>query len=117
MAGVPLVEIPGLHVEIKGPLAPPGLDAGHAVHLGRGLEVLEEVGLIDEEVIDAELVKHEAVVLLVLGQKLLEPLLAVGFLLLDGLDEVAVAASVSPRALSRSSWSYSGICSRRNFAW
>ena len=67
VAGVPLVEIPGLHVEIKRALAPPGLDAGHAVHLGRGLEVLEEVGLVDEDVIDAEFVKHEAVVLLVLG--------------------------------------------------
>ena len=92
VAGVPLVEIPGLHVEIKRALAPPGLDAGHAVHLGRGLEILEEVRLVNEDVIDAEFVKHQAVVLLVLGQKLFEPLLAVGFLLLDGLDEVPVAA-------------------------
>ena len=110
-------QIPGLHVEVEGALAAPGLDAGHAVHLGRGLQVLEEVRLVDEEVIDAELVKDEAVVLLVLGQKLLEPLLAVGFLLLDGLDDVPVAATVVAAALSQRSWSYSAICSRRNFAW
>jgi hypothetical protein len=48
------------------------------------------VGLVDEQVVDPQLVEDEPVVLLVLGQELLQPLLASGFLLLDGLDDVAV---------------------------
>ena len=40
VAGVLLVEVAGLHVEIERPLAPAGLDAGHSLHLTWGLQVL-----------------------------------------------------------------------------
>ena len=116
MAGVLLVEVAGLHVDVEGPLAAAGLDAGDALHLGRRLQVLEIMRLVDEDVIDAKFVEHQPVILLVLGQQVLQPLLAGGLLLLDGLDEVAVGALGRP-ACSRSSSSYSAICSRRNFSW
>ena len=110
-------QVAGLHVEVEGPLAAAGLDAGDALHLGRRLQVLEIMRLVDEDVIDAELVEHQAVVLLVLGEQVLQPFLARGLLLLDGLDEVAVGRALRRSALSRSSWSYSAICSRRNCSW
>ena len=67
------------------------MPATRSILVGR-LQVLEVVGLVDEEVIDAQLVEDQAVVLLVLGEQVLQPLLAVGLLLLDGLDDVAVGA-------------------------
>ena len=87
-----LVQVAGFHVEVEGPLAAAGLDAGDAVHLGRRLQVLEIMRLVDEDVIDAEFVEHQPVVFLVLGEQVLQPFLAGGLLLLDGLDEVAVGA-------------------------
>ena len=87
---VQLAQVAGLHVEVERPLAPAGLDARHPLHLGRGFEVLEIVGLVDEEVIDPKLVEDQAVVFLVLGEELLQPLLPPGLLLLDGLDDVPV---------------------------
>ena len=117
VAGVTLVQVAGLHVEVEGALGAAGLDAGDAVHLGRRLQVLEVVGLVDEQVIDAQLVEDQPVVLLVLGQQVLQPFLAFGLLLLDGLDEVAVARVAFLAAPSQSSWSYSAICSFRNRAW
>ena len=84
------LEVAGLHVQVEGPFAAAGLDAGDAVHLGRRLQVLEIMGLVDEDVIDAEFVEHQPVILLVLGEQVLQPFLARGLLLLDGLDEVAV---------------------------
>ena len=90
VAGVLVVQVAALHVEVEGPLAAAGLDAGDAVHLGRRLQVLEVVGLVDEQVVHAQLVEHQAVILLVLGEQVLEPLLAGGLLLLDGLDDVAL---------------------------
>ena len=101
MAGVLLVQVAGLHVEVEGPLAAAGLDAGDAIHLGRRLQVLEVLRLVDEDVIDAQLVEHQPVVLLVLGQQVFQPLLAAGLLLLDGLDDVAVGAAGLAAALSR----------------
>ena len=83
VAGVLLVEVAGLHVEVERPLAAAGLDARDPVHLGRRLQVLEVVGLVDEDVVDAQLVEDQPVVLLVLGQQVLELLLAAGLLLLD----------------------------------
>ena len=79
MAGVPLVEVPGLHVEVEGPLAPAGLDAGDPVHLGRRFQVLEEVGFVDEEMVNAKLVKDKPVVFLVFGEQVFEPRLAAAF--------------------------------------
>ena len=115
MAGMLLVEVARLHVHVESPLGAAGLDAGDALHFGRRLQVLEIMRLIDEDVIDAEFVEHQPVILLVLGQQVLQPLASRGLLLLDSLDEVAVAP-LSP-ACSRSSWSYSSICSSRNFSW
>ena len=37
------------------------------------------MGLVDEDVIDAQLVEHQPVVLLVLGEQVLQPLLAAAF--------------------------------------
>ena len=94
VAGVLLSQVAGLHVQVKRPFATAGLDAGDAVHLGRRLQVFEVVGLVDEDVIDAQFVEDQPVVLLVLGQQVFQLLLAGGFLLFDGLDEVAVGAFV-----------------------
>ena len=76
VAGMLLAQVAGFHVEVEGPLAAAGLDAGDPVHLGRRLQVLEVMGLVDEDVIDAELVEDQPVVLLVLGEQILEPFLA-----------------------------------------
>ena len=115
VAGMLLAQVAGFHVEVEGPLAAAGLDAGDALHLGRRLQVLEIMGLVDEDVIDAQLVEHQPVILLVLGGQLLQPLLAAGLLLLDGLDDVA------RRARRRHGRAATGrirlICSRRNRSW
>ena len=100
VAGMLLVEIAGFHVEVEGPLAAAGLDAGDALHLGRRLQVLEIMRLVDEDVIDAQFVEHQPVVLLVLGQQILEPFRAGGLLLLDGLDEIAVGLPCVGRVLA-----------------
>ena len=72
VAGVLLVQVAGLHVHVEGPLAAAGLDAGDALHLGRRLQVLEIMGLVDEDVIDAEFVEHQPVILLVLGEQVFQ---------------------------------------------
>ena len=106
------MQVASLHVQVEGPLAAAGLDAGNPFHLGGGLQVLEVLGFVDEYVIDAEFVEHQAVILLVLGEQLFQPLLAAGLLLLDRLDQIRVAhESRRHCALSRSNWSYSSICS------
>ena len=48
--------------------------------------------LVNEDVVDAQLVKDQAVVFLLLGQEVFQTLLAPGFLLLERLDDVAVRA-------------------------
>ena len=48
--------------------------------------------LVHRQVVDAQLVEHQPVILLVLGQQVLEPRLAVGFLLLNRFDDVAAGA-------------------------
>ena len=48
--------------------------------------------LVDEDVIDAEFVEDQPVILLVLGEQVFQAFLPRGFLLLDGLDEVAVGS-------------------------
>ena len=112
--GMLLVQVAGFHVHVEGPLGAAGLDAGDAVHLGRRLQILEIMGLVDEDVIDAEFVEDQPVILLVLGQQVLQAFGPRRLLLLDGLDEIAVGA-LRP-ACSRSNSSYSAICSRRNFS-
>ena len=101
VAGMLAVQVAGFHAEVEGTLAAAGLDAGDALHLGRRLQVLEIMRLVDEDMIDAQLVEHQPVVLLVLGQQVFQPLLAAGFLLLDGLDEVAAAARACRSGRSR----------------
>jgi len=44
--------------------------------------------LVDEHVIDAKLVKHQPVILLILRQQILQPFGPRRLLLLDGLDEI-----------------------------
>ena len=92
VAGMLLAEVTRLHVDVEGPLGAAGLNAGDAVHLGRRLQVLEIMRLVDEDVIDAQFVEHQAVVLLVLGQQVFEAFFPGGLLLLDGLDEIAVGS-------------------------
>ena len=48
--------------------------------------------LVNVDVVDTELVKDQAVVFFLLGQQVFQPLLAPGFLLLEGFDDVAVRA-------------------------
>src|SRR2546421_12961383 len=49
--------------------------------------------LINVDMIDTQLVKDEAVVFLLLGEQVLEALLALGFLLLQVFDDVAMCAA------------------------
>ena len=90
VAGMLLAQIARLHVDVERPLAAAGLDAGDAIHLGRRLQVLEIMRFVDENVIDAEFVEHQPVILLVFGEQVLEAFASCGLLLLDGLDEIAV---------------------------
>ena len=83
MAGVPVMQIATLQEQVERPLGAAGLNAGDAVHLGRGLQVLEGVGLVDEEVVHPQFVEHEPIVLLVLGEQVLQPRLPRGLLLLE----------------------------------
>ena len=69
MAGVLFAQVSGFHVDVERPFGAAGLDARDAVHLGRRFEVLEVVGLVDEQVVDTEFIKDQAVVFLVLGQQ------------------------------------------------
>ena len=71
VAGMLLAQVAGFHVEVEGALAAAGLDAGDALHLGRRLQILEVMRLVDEDVIDTQFVKHQPVVLLVLGEQVL----------------------------------------------
>ena len=48
--------------------------------------------LVNIDVVDAQLVEDQAVVFFLLGQQVLQPLLAPGFLLLQVFDDVAVRA-------------------------
>jgi hypothetical protein len=52
-----LIKVSGLHVHVESPFAAAGLDAGNTLHLGGCLQVLEVVGFVDEDVIDAEFVQ------------------------------------------------------------
>ena len=90
MAGVQLVEVAALHVEVKGPFAPLGLDPGHPLHLARCLQVLEILGLVNEQMVDSQFVEDQPIVLLLAGQQVLEPGFAGGLLLLEVLADVAV---------------------------
>ena len=92
VAGVLLVEVTGFHVHVEGSLGAAGLDAGDAVHLGGRLQILEIMRLVDENVIDAEFVEHQPVILLVLGKQVFQAFCSGGLLLLDGLDEIAVGS-------------------------
>ena len=102
MAGVLPMQIPGLHVHVERALAAAGLDADDAFHLGRRFEVLVVLCLVNEEVIDAQLIEHQPVVFLVLGEQVFQAFFSGGLLLLDGLDQVAVSAGgVTARAVAQ----------------
>ena len=116
VAGVLLVQVAGLHVHVEGPFAAAGLDAGDALHLGRRLQVLEVMGLVDEDVIDAEFVEHQPVILLVLGEQVLQAFGPCGLLLLDGLDEVAVG-SLGRRRARGAARRIRRSAPARNFSW
>jgi hypothetical protein len=59
------------------------------------------LGLVDEQVIDAQLVEDQPVVLLLLGEQSFQLLLAGRFLLLKCLDNVAVGAGVALGAVAQ----------------
>src|SRR5437879_3218242 len=92
VAGVLPVQEAGFHVEVKGPFAAAGLNTRHAFHLGWGFEILEVVTLVNVDVIDTQFVKDQAVVFFLCGQEVFEAFLALGFLLLNGFNDVAVCA-------------------------
>ena len=48
-----LVEVAGFHEEVEGSQRSTGLDPGDPLHLGRRFQILEEMGFVDEQVIDA----------------------------------------------------------------
>ena len=92
MPGVLLVEVSGFHIHVEGPLRTAGLDARNSLHLGRCLQVLEIMGLVDEGVIDSQFIEHQPVIFLFFGEEVLEAFRPCGLLLLDGLDEIAVGS-------------------------
>ena len=65
-------QVTRLHVHVEGPFAAAGLNAGDTLHLGRRLQVLEVMRLVDEDLIDAKFIEHQPVVFLVLGEQVLE---------------------------------------------
>ena len=54
-----LAEIAGLHEHVEGAVAVGVRQAGDAVHLGGVGQVLVEVGLVDEDLVDAQLLEGE----------------------------------------------------------
>src|SRR5206468_831205 len=88
MAGVLPVQVAGLHEEVKGPLAAAGLNTGNSVHLGRRLQVLKVLRLVDKQAVHGKLVEDQPVVLFLQSGQLSKPLLTGCLLLLDGLDDV-----------------------------
>ena len=70
--GVLFAQVAGFHVDVECPFRAAGLDAGDAIHLGRRLQVLEIMRLVDEDVIDAEFVEDQPVILLVLGEQVFQ---------------------------------------------
>ena len=92
VACVLLMKETGFHIQIEGAFTAAGLNASNPLHFGRGFEILEVVAFVNEDVVDAQFVKDQAVVFFLCGQEVFEPFLAFGFLLLDGLDDVAVRA-------------------------
>jgi len=53
------------------------------------------MGFVDEEVIHAEFIEHEAIIFLVFRQQVFQSFLASGFLLLDGLDEIPLSTGAA----------------------
>ena len=92
VAGVLLSQIAGFHVQVKGTFAASGLNAGDAIHFRRRFQVLEKMGLVDEEMIDAQFVKHQPVIFLVLGEQFFQFFFAFCFLLFDRLNEIAMGS-------------------------
>ena len=92
MPGMLFVQVTGFHVDVEGPFAAAGLDAGDALHLGRRLQVLEIMRLVDEDVIHSEFIEDKPVILFVLGEQVLQAFGSGGLLFLDGLDEIAVGS-------------------------
>ena len=90
VAGVLLAQVAGFHIHVEGAFGTAGLDAGDAIHLGRRLQVLEIMRLIDEDMVNTKFIKNEPVVLLVFGEQVFQAFDSRGLLLLDGLDEIAV---------------------------
>ena len=72
--------------------------------------------LVDEDVIDAKFIEHEPVVLLVLGEQVLEAFGSGGFLLLDGLDEIAVGILLG-RMFAAAAGRIRQSARVRNFSW
>src|SRR5712691_4578921 len=50
------------------------------------------MSLVNEDVVHAQFVEHQAVIFFLLGQQVCEPFLTPGFLLLQGFEDVAVRA-------------------------
>jgi hypothetical protein len=90
VAGVFPVQEAGCHVEVKGPFTAACLNACDAFHFGWGFEILEVVTLVNEQVVNAQLVKDQAVVFFLCGQEVFEAFLTFGLLFLNGFNDVAV---------------------------
>ena len=50
------------HIEIEGAFTAAGLNASNPLHFGRGFEILEVVAFVNEDVVDAQFVKDQAVI-------------------------------------------------------
>ena len=92
----PEVLAPYTEPDMNSPGVPVSLDARHPLHLGGRFQVLEVMGLVDEEIIHAQLIEDQAVILLVLGQQFLQAFLAVDLLLLQGLDPKDSSSAARP---------------------
>jgi hypothetical protein len=89
VAGVLLPQVPRLHEQVESSLAAAGLDAGDTLHLRRNFQIFSGLALVKENLVDTQLVEDQAIVLLVLGLQVFEPLFPAGLLFFDGLDDVA----------------------------
>ena len=117
VAGVLLVQEARFHVEVEGPFAAAGLNTRHPFHFGRGLEILEVVTLVNVDVVNAQLVKDQAVVFFSAARRSFRRSSRLAFCFSMVLMMLRCARDVSAAALSQRSWSYSAICSRKNRSW
>src|SRR4030095_5625819 len=83
-----LIKVEAFHIEVHGTLTATGLNACYTLHFCRCGQIFAVGTFVDEDMIYPQLVKNQAVILLVLRQQVFQLLFVVLFLLLKCLSNV-----------------------------